>query len=307
MAMYTQGFGHAQDRLWQMQKQRMLGSGRLSEMFGPKAVNMDKFQLTVGFRRVATETWNTPDMLETEERELLQAYADGVNDYLAGVGFFNSDHTAYLLPPEFHVLGIKEVEPWHPIDSLVIMRLMNFHLSYNWSQDLLREIFGDLEDGALKDLVEELVPFNAENSINLKTILDEDDMKQAGLYSEETLMSRYKSKTPIDYGTTTQPKETPRERAARLDKEQQARLEAMTPEEQDMEDEFDSEMIDDSKDEITPPKQEEEEDMNDMLARIVEEDRLKAEAEDRSKQEAIEKEERDRLEREQHVEKARLA
>jgi len=31
----------------------MLASGRLSEMFGEKAVNMDKFSLTVGFRRVA--------------------------------------------------------------------------------------------------------------------------------------------------------------------------------------------------------------------------------------------------------------
>lgn len=41
MAMYTQGYAHAQMRLWQMHKQRMLAKGRLSEMFGEKAIKMD--------------------------------------------------------------------------------------------------------------------------------------------------------------------------------------------------------------------------------------------------------------------------
>jgi len=44
-----------------------------------------------------------------------------------------------------------------------------------------------------------MVPFNAEHSHNLKTVLDEEDMKQAGLWSETTLMERYKNKIPFDY------------------------------------------------------------------------------------------------------------
>jgi hypothetical protein len=55
-----------------------------------------------------------------------------------------------------------------------------------------------LEDGDLKDIVDEIVPFSNEFSHNMVTILDDDDMKQQGLYSDETLMSRYKSKTIID-------------------------------------------------------------------------------------------------------------
>jgi penicillin amidase len=58
MALYTQGFAHAQDRLWQMEKQRKLASGRLAEIFGEKAVNMDKFSLSVGYRKAAQETWD---------------------------------------------------------------------------------------------------------------------------------------------------------------------------------------------------------------------------------------------------------
>ena len=57
------------------------------------------------------------------------------------------------------------------------MRLINFHLSYNWSQDLLRDIFANLENGELRDLVEEIVPFSKEFSHNLTTVLDDEDMK----------------------------------------------------------------------------------------------------------------------------------
>ena len=79
------------------------------------------------------------------------------------------------------------------------MRLINFHLSYNWSQDLLRDIFSNLENGELKDLVEELVPFNSEFAFNFKSVLDEDDMKQDNLLFESedinnSLVSRYKDK-----------------------------------------------------------------------------------------------------------------
>jgi len=41
----------------------MMASGRLSELFGEKALNMDKFSLTVGYRKAAQETWDAPDLL----------------------------------------------------------------------------------------------------------------------------------------------------------------------------------------------------------------------------------------------------
>lgn len=78
------------------------------------------------------------------------------------------------------------------------MRLINFHLSYNWSVDLLRDIFGGLENGELKDLVEEIAPFTSEFSHNLTTVLDADDMKQDGLFNEVPLLERYKSGTVFD-------------------------------------------------------------------------------------------------------------
>ena len=66
---------------------------------------------------------------------------------------------------------------------------------------MLRDIFANLEDGELRDLVEEIVPFSKEFSHNLTTVLDDQDMKQAGLYSSKTLMDRYKDKEIFDRRT----------------------------------------------------------------------------------------------------------
>lgn len=112
-----------------MEKQRKLAAGRLCEFFGERAVNMDKFSLSIGYRRVAQEIWDGPTALPEQHRKLLQAYADGVNDFIAGIGYFHDEITAFYKPPEFYALGIDEVEPWHPVDSLSLLKLTNFHLT----------------------------------------------------------------------------------------------------------------------------------------------------------------------------------
>lgn len=51
----------------------------------------------------------------------------------------SSDASAKLLPPEFYTEGIYKMEPWRPVDSLCLLKILNFHLSWNWGQDLTRE------------------------------------------------------------------------------------------------------------------------------------------------------------------------
>ena len=113
-------------------------------MFGDEGLIIDQFFLTLGLTQAAEETW---EVLPESNKEQLQFYTNGVNDYIDGVGMFKQDATASTFPPEFHVLTGGKVDPWSPIDTLVILKLVNFHLSFNWSQDLLREVLGRLEGG----------------------------------------------------------------------------------------------------------------------------------------------------------------
>ena len=79
-ALFGLGYVHAQDRLWQMEFQRRIGSGRLSEIFGPATIPQDRFLRTVGFARAARAAW---DRLSTDVRADINAYVAGVNAFLA--------------------------------------------------------------------------------------------------------------------------------------------------------------------------------------------------------------------------------
>lgn len=129
------------------------------------------------------------------------------------------------MPPEFYALKHQHaVEPWTPVDSLALLRVMNFHLSMNWSQDLLREIYADLEDGELAELASELAPYTAEHMFTPdRSTLDDEDMKSAGLWSSETLLERHKQKKPFDWRSD---EEIAAEEAAENNNNEKAKLQA---------------------------------------------------------------------------------
>ena len=86
-----------------MEKMRRIASGRLSEILGVDTLEIDKFMRSVGLRRSAKISHS---LLSDEEKEVLQAYSDGINDFVSGVGLYSADSTARLLPPEFKIFGI---------------------------------------------------------------------------------------------------------------------------------------------------------------------------------------------------------
>ncbi len=122
---FAQGYVQAQDRLWQMELNRRLANGRLSEIFGKAAFESDRFVRTVGIARAAA---NDLSCLSPESRSLLNAYARGVNTYI--------DRNSRKLPLEFILLGFKP-EPWQPLDTLAWIKMQAWQLSANWATELL--------------------------------------------------------------------------------------------------------------------------------------------------------------------------
>jgi penicillin G amidase len=123
---FAVGFMHARDRLWQLEINRRIGRGQLSEIFGPKALDNDKFLRTLGIHRAAKQQL---DALPKDVQSHLQAYADGVNAYVRD--------TMSVRPPEFVILGVQP-GTWEPVDSVAWSIMMALDLSGNWSSELLR-------------------------------------------------------------------------------------------------------------------------------------------------------------------------
>ena len=86
------GFVHAQDRLWQMEFNRRVGQGRLAEILGRDALPFDRLMRTLDLRGAAEAS---VEHLGVEARQMLEAYAGGVNAFL---------RSGARLPPEFLIL-----------------------------------------------------------------------------------------------------------------------------------------------------------------------------------------------------------
>lgn len=130
----AQGFVHAQDRFWQMDFWRHIGSGRLSEMFGKSQLSTDSFLRTLGWRQIAE---NELENLDPESKAILSAYADGVNAYL-------KDHSGTRLSLEYGVLGLLTPsytpEAWTPVHSLTWAKAMAWDLRGNMGAEIERAI-----------------------------------------------------------------------------------------------------------------------------------------------------------------------
>ncbi len=121
-AFFAIGFAHAQDRMWQLELQRRMAAGRLSEVFGRGAVSQDAWMRALGLYEAAEQSWSR---LSPEAQASLTAYAAGINTWIA------QDH---VLPPEFITLGVRP-EPWREVDSLAWSKVFALNLSNNmWNE-----------------------------------------------------------------------------------------------------------------------------------------------------------------------------
>jgi penicillin amidase len=109
-ALLAQGYLHARDRFFQMDSDRRAAGGTLAELTGDLTdLPQDAITRMLGLYAAAQRSF---DLLEPGELARAQAYADGVNAWLA----------ANPLPPEYDALEVSSVPPWRVLDSLVLSK-----------------------------------------------------------------------------------------------------------------------------------------------------------------------------------------
>ena len=136
------GFVHARDRMFEMDLMRRNASGRLSELAGPVTLPLDRTMRVLGLRQAAESDYAA---LPADTRAILQAYANGVNAWIALRGRFAA--------PEFLLFGAPE--PWTPVDSLLWGKTMGLWLSLNWRTELSRQA---LAGRVPQQMIDELWP-----------------------------------------------------------------------------------------------------------------------------------------------------
>jgi len=122
---YATGYVMASDRLAQMVTFSLLAQGRLSEMVGPVAIDMDVYMRAMGLARAA----------RIQYKEIPPRLANLLSDFSAGVNAYIDSHTGRL-PLEFKVSGYVP-GPWTPMDSLYVSSLLNLGLSFNIREEVI--------------------------------------------------------------------------------------------------------------------------------------------------------------------------
>ena len=141
----VQGYVTAQHRLWQMEFQTMAAAGRISEIVGPVALELDRMTRRKGLAYGAELGLAYLKEKDPETLKLVEAYAEGVNAYIDQI-------SSAQLPVEYKILNYRP-EKWSGYKSLLLLKYMSDMLvgDRDLEYSNLRKILG-------KELLNKLFP-----------------------------------------------------------------------------------------------------------------------------------------------------
>lgn len=122
---FAQGFAQASDRLFEMDLTRRYAYGRLAEVFGVKALDLDERMRAVDIAGIARREWQGSG---AATRAALQAFSDGVN----------AAELRQPLPVEFRMV-LYRPRPWTPRDSIAVSVVAALELGDSWYDVLARD------------------------------------------------------------------------------------------------------------------------------------------------------------------------
>ncbi|GAB3039492.1 penicillin acylase family protein [Spirosoma pulveris] len=115
-AFFAQGYLTAHDRLWQMEFQTHAAAGRVSELVGDKALELDRYNRHLGMGFGAEKAVKEM-MKDPRSREAVESYTAGINAYIKQL-------SPAQYPLEYKLLGYAP-EPWQPIKCAYFLKYMS--------------------------------------------------------------------------------------------------------------------------------------------------------------------------------------
>ncbi len=139
----AQGYVTAHDRLWEMDIQTRKAAGRLSEIIGPAALDVDKYTRQMGMVYGAENTLKGI-MKDPASKMMVEAYTEGVNNYIHSLK--PKDY-----PIEFKLLDYAP-EDWQPINCAYLLKLMSQTLASGSDQFAMTNDLKRFGTQAMNDL-----------------------------------------------------------------------------------------------------------------------------------------------------------
>jgi penicillin amidase len=121
------GYVVARDRLFQLELSTRAAAGRLTELAGARALEVDRVQRSLGL------PWAAERKVGAADPRAITAYADGVNAWIDAMRLED-------VPLEYHLLGLRPSR-WEPIQSIHLLNRMAWTLARGHDLELrLRQV-----------------------------------------------------------------------------------------------------------------------------------------------------------------------
>ena len=163
---YAQGYVTAKHRLWQMDFQTRFAAGRLCEVVGDKAIEVDRYQRRMGMVYGAENSLKGM-MADPKSREMILAYTAGINDYIHSL-------KKGKLPLEYKILDFKP-EDWTPLKCALLLKQMSAVLAMGSDEFYMTNILKKYGPEITKDLFPDY-PFKESPIIPVGTKWDFDPL-----------------------------------------------------------------------------------------------------------------------------------
>ncbi|MCX2479237.1 penicillin acylase family protein [Pedobacter sp. MC2016-15] len=140
---FAQGYLTAKDRLFQMDFQTRYAAGRISEVVGIKAIELDKYQRRMGMVYGAENSLKGM-MADPKSRDMINAYTEGINAYIRSLS--NAQ-----LPLEYKLLDFKP-EDWTPLKCALLLKQMSATLAMGSTEFYMTNILQKFGPEVTSDL-----------------------------------------------------------------------------------------------------------------------------------------------------------
>jgi penicillin amidase len=140
---FAQGYLTARDRLWQMEFQTHAAAGRIAEIVGERAVELDRFNRRLGMGYGAEQTLKKMQADPTS-RQVLDAYTAGVNAWINQLK--PADYSI-----EYKLLGYAP-EAWTPLKCALLLKQLTSTLASGADDLLMTNIFQKYGAASTADL-----------------------------------------------------------------------------------------------------------------------------------------------------------
>ncbi|UKJ08750.1 penicillin acylase family protein [Solitalea lacus] len=142
-AYFTQGYVTAKDRLWQMDFQTRFAAGRISEVVGERALELDRYKRRTGMLLGAEQSLKGM-MANPKSKMVVEAYTAGINAYIASL-------KPKDFPIEFKILDYKP-EQWTLLKCALLLKQMTSTLAGGSDDFYMTNILKTYGPSVVKDL-----------------------------------------------------------------------------------------------------------------------------------------------------------